>query len=358
MATASYSAIGQTILFARSAARYWLAVFPRVCRELRRWRRHAATIPDEALRSAALESLLIKRGDLEGAAAFAVCVPRCLRPKLIQAIVAWEIAFDYLDTISELPVPDPIANGRALNQALMTAFTPDVTHPNYYVLHMRENDDGYLIALVDTCRNAVVSMPAFDRIASPVRRALSRIVAYQSLNHGDASGSHAAFAEWATSQTVSGAGLEWWETAAAAGSQLTVLALMTAAADPQLTSERVTALENAYFPWIGALSTLLDSLVDKPRDNAEGQPNPIDYYHSPERAAKRLGEIASEAVARVRALPDGDHHALLLAAMAAFFHSQARWPDARLATRAVLHAMGSSSAPALLIFKLRYGLAA
>lgn len=305
-----------------------------------------------------MESLLIKRGDLEGAVAFAVCVPRRLRATLIQGIAAWEIAFDYLDTIGELPNPDPIANGRALNQALITAVTPGAAHSDYYILHIREDDGGYLAALVDMCRHAIASLPAFDRIASPVRQALSRIVTYQSLNHGDAAGSHAAFAEWAISQKVAGAGLEWWEIAAAAGSQLTVLAMMTASADPRLTSERVLALENAYFPWVGALSTLLDSLVDQPRDKSEGQPNLIDYYGSPEQAARRLGEIASEAVARVRVLPDGDHHALLLAAMAAFFHSQARWRSARLATQAVLDAMGSYSSPALFIFKLRYGFAA
>jgi tetraprenyl-beta-curcumene synthase len=358
VATASYRGIVQTTLFARSAARYWLTVFPQVCRELKPWHSRAAAIPDDALRGAALDALLIKRGDLEGAVAFAVFAPSCVRRKLIRGIAAWEIAFDYLDTISEMPNPDPVGNGQVLNQALLTAFVPGAAHRDYYALHMRESDAGYLMDLVDACRGAVTSLPSFDRIARPAQRMLSRIVTYQSLNHGDAYGSHAAFAEWARSQATPGADLHWWETAAAAGSQLTVLALMTAAADPLLTSQRVAAVEAAYFPWIGALSTLLDSLVDQPRDNAEGQPNLIDYYDSPEETAERLGEIASKAVARIRALPDGEHHALLLGAMAAFFHTQARSADARLATRAVLDAMGRRAYSALRIFKIRYALAA
>lgn len=357
MATAIYSAIEQTTLFARSAVRYWLAIFPQVCSELRHWHKRAEQIPDEALRSAALESLLIKRSDLEGAVAFAVCAPKQLRRRLVRGIGAWEIAFDYLDTISELPNPDPVANGRTLNQALVTALTPGASHLDYYALHLREGDASYLVALADACRKAVAVLPAFDRIVGPVQQALSRIVTYQSLNHGDAQGSHAAFADWASSQVSSDVDLKWWETAAAAGSQLTIFALIAAATDSRLTRQRVTALEDAYFPWIGALSTLLDSLIDQPRDKAEGQPNLIDYYDSPQEAAHRLGQIAAEAVRHVRLLPDANHHGLLLGAMAAFFHSQARSADARLATRAVLDAMGNAASPALLIFKLRYGLA-
>lgn len=316
-------------------------------------------IPDEALRNAALESLLIKRRDLEGAVAFAVYARRRSRRKLVQGITAWEIAFDYLDTVSELANPDPITNGQALNQALLTAVTPGASHPDYYARHTRADDGGYLAALVDTCRDALASLPAFDRIIAPAKRGISRIVAYQSLNHGDAHQRlHTPFADWAALQAVRGADLAWWETAAAAGSQLTVLALMTAAANPRLTTEQVEALENAYFPWIGALSTLLDSLIDQTTDRAEGQPNLIDHYRSPERVAKRLGEIAIEAVSRARALPDADHHTLLLGAMAAFFHNQARSPDIRMATRAVLDAMGGTSTPALFIFRLRYGLTA
>jgi tetraprenyl-beta-curcumene synthase len=357
VATATYSGFDQTTLFTRSALRYWLAIFPQVCRDLRKWRRRAQEIPDPGLRSAALESLIVKRGDLEGAVAFAVCAPRPLRRRLVRGLAAWEIAFDYLDTVSEHPNPDPVANGRTLNRALITALTPGARHSDYYALHMRDGDDGYLVALIDACRAAITSLPSYMRVIEPIRRALSRIVVYQSLNHGDASGSHAAFADWAAAQVNPGANLEWWEMAAAAGSQLTILALAAAAADPRLTNQRAMAIERAYFPWVGALSTLLDSLIDQPRDKAEGQPNLVDCYDSPQQAADRLGEIASEAVRCVCVLPDADHHSLMLGAMAAFFHSQARSPDARIVTRAVLEAMGRAGSPALLVFKLRYGLA-
>jgi tetraprenyl-beta-curcumene synthase len=311
------------------------------------------------LRNAALDSLRTKSDDLEGAVAFAVFAHPRTRIQVVQAITAFEVAFDYLDTIVELPNPQPIINGRTLNQALLLAFEHGVPHPDYYASHTRQHDAGYLEDLVDTCRAGIASLPSFAAVAEPVHRALSRIVAYQSLNHGDARGSHDAFAQWARSQSAPGTYLRWWETAAAAGSQLSVLALIAAAADPTMSPERATALEHAYFPWVGALSTLLDSVIDQHGDSAEGQRSLIDYYTSPQEAAERLRTIAVEALRAIRPLPDAENHALILAAMAAFFHSapQASSLDVGAVTQAVLDTMGSRAAPALLLFKARRALA-
>jgi tetraprenyl-beta-curcumene synthase len=296
---------------------------------------------------------------VEAAAAFAAFAPPKTRVRVVHAIVAFQVCLDYIDTLGELPNPQQIANGRTLNQALLLAFEPGMSHPDYYAFHACRDDAGYLEDLVDTCRAAVASLPSFAAVLTPARRALSRIVSYQSLNHGDAHGSYDAFTDWARSQSVPGAGLRWWETGAATGSQLSVLALIAAAADPTMRVERATALEHAYFPWIGALSTLLDSLIDHRRDRMEGQRSLIDHYSSPGETAERLQMMAREALRAIRALPDAENHALMLAAMAAFFHStsQAAAPNVGLATRAVLDTMGAAATPALLVFKARRALA-
>ncbi len=311
------------------------------------------------LRGAALEAQRTKSDDLEGAAAFAVFAPTHVRLKLVRAISAFQIAFDYLDTIVELPSADPITNGWALNQALLLAFQPSEPHPDYYAFHAWRDDAGYLKGLVNTCRAAIVSLPSFTAVAAPVRGALARVTAYQSLNHGDGNGSYAAFTDWARSQSAPGTDLRWWETGAAAGSQLSVLALIAAAADPTMRPERAAALEHAYFPWIGALSTLLDGIIDQRKDRIEGQRSLVDYYGSPRETAERVRMMAIEALRAIRSLPDAPNHALILAAMAAFFHSapQAAAPEVGLATRAVLDTMGGDAAPALLFFKTRRALA-
>ena len=73
--------------FARATQSYWTSVFPRVSRELGHWRERALAIPDPALRAQALQALS-KRGNMEGAAAFATFAPRARRGAVVRAAVA------------------------------------------------------------------------------------------------------------------------------------------------------------------------------------------------------------------------------------------------------------------------------
>jgi tetraprenyl-beta-curcumene synthase len=345
----------QAAAFARAAHRYWFRIFPSAQVELGAWRRRAEQIPDCVLREAAFEGLIAKSGDLEGATAFAAFVSSSLQGEVVRAITAFEIAFDYLDSVVELPSQDPIANGRNLNKALLVALSPGTHHLDYYRCFPRSDDAGYLEALVHTCQAALDSLPSCAAVAEPMYRALSRITTYQSLNHGDATGSRDAFHEWACSQTIRGTGLSWWEMAAATGSQLSVLALIAAAGDPAMRPEHAAALEQAYFPWIGALSTLLDSVVDQQTDRADDQQSLVAHYRSPQIAAERLRTITVKALDAVASLPDAENHRLILAAMAAFFHStpQAAKPEVGIVTRAVLDAMGTRAIPAFILLRAR-----
>lgn len=344
----------QATLFTRAAWRYWLEVFPCVRSELKHWHNRASQIPDDALRAAALEALQTKRDGLEGAAAFATLVPKGQRIRVACAIVAFQVSLDYLDTVTEMPNPDPVVNGHNLNRALTMAFEPGAAHPDYYARNVRHDDAGYLEELVDTCRTTVASLPSFRAVAAKGRAILSRIVTYQSLNHGGAT-SRPAFARWAQAQSAPGVDLHWWETAAAAGSQLSVLALIAVAARSAVPWRCAELLEQVYFPWVDALSTLLDSLVDQRTDDVEGQFSLVGYYASSNEAAERLRAIATEAWQRARVLPDADEHMLILAAMTAFFHAtaQERAPSVCPATRLVLETAGGLALPALLIFKAR-----
>jgi tetraprenyl-beta-curcumene synthase len=154
-------------------------------------------------------------------------------------------------------------------------------------------------------------------------------------------------------------GLRWWEAGAAMGSQLAVLALIAAAADPTMGVERATAIECAYFPWIGALSTLLDSVVDQRIDRAENQRSLIDYYSSSEVTAERLRLMAGEARRAIGPLADASNHMMILASMAAFFHSRSQGsaPEVSQMTRAVLETVGGWGSAALPFFRMRRALA-
>jgi tetraprenyl-beta-curcumene synthase len=340
--------------FVDAALRYWLTVFPRATRGVLHWQARAGQIPDPVLRRLGLDSLR-ERSNIEGAAAFAAFAPRPHRAAVVRALVAFQAAYNYADMLSEQPHEDAIANGRRLHESLLSALDPAAPPPDFYAHHPQRDDGGYFQEMVDACRAALSSLPSFAMVKQSALIAAERIVTFQSLNVGETQGGHAALARWAREQTPSGSDLEWWETAAAAGSSLGVHVLIAAAAEAELEWADVSALNDAYFPWIGALHSLLDNIVDREEDVRTEQPSLVGYYASPQQAATRLRVLAAQAVSRARALPHGRRHLLILAAMAGNYLSnpEAAAPDVRDVAQSVLDAIGALAAPTLLVFKLR-----
>jgi hypothetical protein len=181
--TASRAALAGA--FAGASGRYWLDVYPRVCAEVRCWQARAEQIPDRDLRRLALENLRAERGNLDGAAAFAAFVPREHRGSAIRAQVAFQVIYDYLDSLAEEPSEDPVRNGRRLHRGLLVALDCGAEHVDYYAHHSRGGDGGYLEDLIDACRTAFAALPSRSVVASSALRATGRMVAYQSLTHAD-----------------------------------------------------------------------------------------------------------------------------------------------------------------------------
>jgi tetraprenyl-beta-curcumene synthase len=351
--------------FAQAALSYWASVFPRVCLQVSRWRRRAERIPDPQLRLLALEAL-DKRSNIEGAAAFAAFAPRAHRAEVTDAVSAFQAAYNFLDIIGEQPSTDPVADGRRLHEALLHALTPlhaaageaelgpHATPLDWYEHHPQREDGGYLQHLLDSCRAAVSELPSYATVAPATRAAAKRIVAFQSLNLSESQGSHEALEQWARRENPPGAGLQWWETAAAAGSSLGVFVLIAAAAEQQLDAAEVAELEYAYFPWIGGLHSLLDNLIDKREDEAAGHRSLVEYY-GPQRAAQRMRWLAGEAMRVARELPHSRRHVVILSAMIGNYLStpEAHSPELEQVSESVLATIGELERPTMLVFKLR-----
>jgi tetraprenyl-beta-curcumene synthase len=343
--------VASTGSFVQLAYRYWFTVFPAICREARFWADRAAGIPDPLLRRVALESLQAKRGNIEGAGAFAVLVARPQRPRVVRMLVAWQAAYDYADTLAELPNADQSANGRQLHLALLAALQPGPRHGDYYAHHEPDDDGDYLKELVDTVRRTFGALPSSGAVAASVQRAAMRIVAYQSLNQDD----RLELARWGCAETPAGSGLYWWETAAAGASSMGVLALLTIAPEPRASTSHITAIECAYFPWIGALHTLLDSLVDLREDADAGQMSLLAHYASAEDAATRMQMLATRSLHTARTLPHGRQHTLILAAMASLYLSapEAASTTTAAVSRRIIDALGPQVNPSMVVLRIR-----
>jgi tetraprenyl-beta-curcumene synthase len=337
------------IVFVRAAASYWLVVFPRTCRELRHWRRTAARIPDPALRRRAFEAL-DKRSNMEGAAAFATLSSGWRRKAPVRALVAFQLAYNYLDALAEQPSAHASVNARRLHEALFAAVGAERARDDYYEYHAQAQDGGYLAALVDACRAALEVLPSYAHAAESLHTCVTRIVAFQSLSQAG----RRELERWTLEQSPEGE-LEWWELAAGAGSSLGVHALIAVAARRKLSADDVHAIDTAYFPSIGALHSLLDSFVDSAEDAAGAQLSLVGCYPGAHVAAKRMGALAAGCAQRASALPAGRAHTVLFVAMACSYLSSpaSLAPEAVGISTAIREQLGPLTAPALLVFRTR-----
>jgi tetraprenyl-beta-curcumene synthase len=348
----------RTVTFARAARCYWIEVFPFARRELREWRRRAEAIPEPALRRDALLALQAKSGNAEGLAAFAVLAPRAERRAVIRAVVAYQTALDYLDNVTERPVHSH-ADRLKLNGALEVAVDSELSLETYREEAGQRADHEYLVALVEACRSSLGGLPSYSGAVSALRRRAKLGVESQAMNHSLLLDTEEQqMASWAHA-VARASGLEgelqWWEVFAAGASTPALGALAALAAEPGATEGDFLAVERAYFPWVNALNTLLDSLVDLDEDPL--QQRHIERYRSPQAAAERLAAIAARARAGVCELAGAQQHELILAAMGGYYLAQpAAWlGERRVMAAAVLDALGPLARSTLTVHRLRQG---
>jgi tetraprenyl-beta-curcumene synthase len=340
--------------FTVAAGRYWLTVLPVAQRELRCLRRRASGIPDLTLRRLALDVYGSDWASLEGVAAFAAFARPGQRATIVRLLVGLQSIYQYTDTLMEQPcASDPAANASRLHNAILIALQPGRPHADYYAHNAQAQDGGFLIGLVDRCRATLAELPSYQVVEEAVLDQARRIVHYQSDINLAAQRDHPDLARWAELEAPAGVEHRWWELAAASGSSLAALALLSAAGDSSLTTKRAHAIEGLYWPWMGALHTLLDSLIDRAEDAATGQHNLLDQYSSRAEMAERLEYLAVESARRAEAV--GVEHRLILAGMTSLYLSDPNaWlPYARDASERVLAALGGLAKPAMLVLRAR-----
>ena len=289
---------------------YRAQVVPLVRAELGRWREVAATIPASALRAEALAALE-KDLNVEAISVFAILTPRRTRTTAIRAMVALQVAIDYLDTLGE---------------------------------RRSAGDSAYLDRLFGSYRESARTLPSYGAASAPLERAVARCGEGQHHTHLAEHGDRAALETWARAQPAPTA-YRWWEVAAGASSSVAAHALIAAAADPRTTAAEAEAIDAAYFPSIGALTVLLDDLIDRDEDIAAGAHNYMTYYADSEEAADRLDLIARLARVAIAPLRHSQRHGAILAGVTGFYLSSTAAETAY--ARPVRERLLASSGPAV-----------
>ncbi len=330
-----------------------------VAREVGVWRARALTIPDQALREDALSSLARKRGHADGAALF-WAIAGVRSPQLLRVLVAYEVIWDFLDNVSERGVAAGQVDGRQLHLALVEALDPSRPISDYYLDHPWNEDGGYLRALVEVCRESCVRLPSYERVRVPLLREAMRTEVL-GLNHDlDPTRHDAQLRAWAGRERYWEFDVSWFEFTGAASSSLTVLALLALGAKPACADAEISQIRKAYFPWISAATTMLDSYVDQREDIANGNHSYIAHYSTPQFALQRVRELIRRSLSEANALPEGERHALIVAGMITLYLSKdsARTEAMRASTERLVRAGGSLTRillPILRLWRIAYG---
>jgi hypothetical protein len=232
-----------------------------------------------------------KAKNAEAVAVFATLAPRRRRAAVVRAIVALQVAIDLRDELEE----------------------------------SGEEESADLTARLDSMearwQRALAALPSHDVVSPLLERAIDRCEQGQRHTHRAANGGTDSLQRWAESIDAP-AGYRWWEVAAGASSSVAAHALIAAAAQPGVSAETATAIDDAYNPSIGALTVFLDDLVDREADREASEHNYLAYYKDSQEAAERLSWIAEAAGDRINPLPHATRHRAILAGVGAFYLSE------------------------------------
>lgn len=317
---------------------------PAVAGEVRGWRARARRIPDSQLRRDALSALERKRGHTDGAALFWT-LPNARNPDLLRVLVAYEIIWDYLDSVNEHGAIAGQANGRQLHLALIDALDANRPISDYYLYHPWRNDGGYLRALVEACRAGCAQLPSYERVRPQLLHEARRAQVL-AINHDpDPHRRDRDLREWVARECSQEDEMHasWFELSGAASASLTIHALLSISAEEALTAADIEQTRETYFPWVSAVVTMLDSYVDQREDVENGDHSYIVHYRSTELATRQVCRLIQNSFTAASSLPNGERHALIVACMIAMYLSKdsARTHETQDTTRSLLSAGGS-----------------
>lgn len=307
--------------------RYWASVAPLVRSQLRRWEARIAEIPDPLLHHLALEKIQKERFNVEVAAMIATIAPVRHRKRTVEAIVALQIMYDYLDALTERPTPDPIRDGLQHSKAFVDAVKATARPAgDYYAYDQGDGDAGYLAALAAAVRDALLGLPAAEAVAGVIPVSAARCAEAQVRIHAAPHAGIGQLQTWAEREAKETA-LQWREWLfGAMGSVVAAHALIALAADERATNTQALELDSVYLS-LCVLTTVLDHLVDRESDVLAGAESYLHLYASRDELSQEAAAVTRRVLERAAGIPDGPHHVMMLSGVVAYYTSQPRAMD-------------------------------
>lgn len=154
--------------------------------------------------------------------------------------------------------------------------------------------------------------------------------------------------KWCTGYLIRYPEISEWEFCAAADSFLGIAAMYAAASRPGISGEEITLLDEACFPWLSGLCSLLDATIRFRTNGNTESLNFISYYKNMKECEERILFFAEKAEKACLKLKESNFYIRLLKTMTAFYLTdpEAEFGMLRLATANILK---KSSSPAYIL---------
>ena len=291
-------------------SRIFLQVRPLVHRYLAEWTTKAEKIPDPELRRQALMSIRSKTFHCEGGSIYGLLAGDRYS-EAIRFIIAYQTISDYLDNLCDRSTSCDPEDFALLHQSMRHALSPSEDILPYYRCHPEQEDGGYLLCLVETCRRTLKELPQLPLIKTALGELSDHYCQLQIHKHVSTEEREARLKRWFSEQQRPVPEMTWYEFSACAGSTLGIFCLVSYAFANRLTPPVVKQVKDAYFPWVQGLHILLDYLIDQEEDRREGDLNFCSYYPSEEQLTDRLAHFYRQASLGIDMLPDARFHRMI-----------------------------------------------
>lgn len=200
----------------------------------------------------------------------------------------------------------------------------------------------------DQCRLQLAILPSFKQAAPKIKKYMQLYIDLQSYRHYPASVSKESLKNWYSSYLIRYPEISGWEFCAAADSFLGIAAMYAAASRPGTTAEEITLLDEACFPWLSGLCSLLDATIHLRTDGNTDNLNFISYYKNMKECEERILFFAENAEKACLKLKDSSLYIRLIRTITALYLTdpEAEFGMLRLATANILK---KSSSPAYIL---------
>lgn len=178
-----------------------------------------------------------------------------------------------------------------------------------------------LAKLCNQCRTGMSMLPSYWEASPRIKKYLQLYIDFQTYKKYPNQIREESLSTWSGYYTKKYDGIYWWEFCAASDSLLGIIAMYYAAADAHMSAEEIGHIDEACFPWLCCLESLLRSYVANRMLHKYDTFDYTHYYDNLKTFEKRLVYMASKAEASFSKLKDKSYFSFILKAMTGFYLS-------------------------------------